>query len=74
LLTEAFRERNLADFMHALEFLNADPGQVIEENGPSLFQKVLTTPNSADFIRLCIDSGADCYTVSEDCKLRRTER
>ncbi|KAG5672162.1 hypothetical protein PVAND_002315 [Polypedilum vanderplanki] len=67
-LTIAFRERNLADFMHALEFLNGNPNQIIEENGPSLFQKILTTPNSADYIRLCIENGADCYTRASNKK------
>jgi hypothetical protein len=51
--------------MHALEFLDADPNQAVEENGPSLFQKILTTPNSADFIRLCTESGGDRYAVSK---------
>lgn len=54
--------------MQSLEFLNADSNQVSgddDDAGHTLFQKILMTPNSAEYIRLCIENGADCYTVSQ---------
>lgn len=59
---EAFRRRDLGDFVYALEFLGADVNQP-EGTGLTIFQKVLRTPDSADFIRSCISNGADCYKV-----------
>lgn len=62
---DAFREKNLADFMCALEFLNGDINELIEgENGLSLFHKIILTPKSSDYIRMCIENDGDCYTVS----------
>jgi len=51
--------------MHALEFLDADANQAIDETGLTAFQKILRTPKSAEFIKLCIENGADCYAVSK---------
>jgi hypothetical protein len=62
---DAFRDKNLPDFMCALEILNADVNQVIEsEKGLSLFQKILLTPKYSEFIRTCIENGGDCYEVN----------
>lgn len=30
----------------------------------SIFEKILKTPKSAEFIRACIEHGADLYSVS----------
>lgn len=59
---EAFRERDLGDFIYALEFLNADINRA-DESGTTIFQTILKTPRSDAFIRSCISNGADCYTV-----------
>lgn len=65
---DSFREKNLADFMCALEFLNGDINQPLDgENGLSLFHKILLTPKSSEYIRMCIENGGDCYTVSNFC-------
>jgi hypothetical protein len=63
-LTEAFRRGDLGDFVYALEFLNADLNQQ-DESGLTIFQKILKTPNSADYIKNCINNDADCYSVSK---------
>lgn len=60
---EAFRERDLGDFIYALEFLNADVNRA-DESGVTIFQTILKTPRSAAFVRSSISNGADCYTVS----------
>lgn len=67
ILADAFRNGNLSNFMHALEILNADPNYILDDdtNGYTLFQNVLMTPNSAEYIRVCIENGADCYSVSK---------
>lgn len=49
--------------MYTLEFLNANPNHESDIAGRTLFQKILTTPNSAEYIRLCIENGAECYAV-----------
>lgn len=61
-LTDAFRQRNLGDFIYALEFLNADINQQ-EGSALTVFQNVLKTPQSADYIKSCISNGAECYKV-----------
>ena len=59
----AFKRRDLSDFIYALEFMGADVSHE-DETGLTIFQDILQTPNSADFIKGCIANGADCYTVS----------
>ncbi|XP_070490291.1 transient receptor potential cation channel protein painless-like [Chironomus tepperi] len=66
LLSNAFRDRNLSDFMYTLEFLNANPNHESDIAGRTLFQKILTKPNSAEYIRLCIENGAECYAKTAD--------
>lgn len=63
MLMDAFRRRDLGDFVYTLEFLGADVN-LVEDSGLTIFQTILKTPNSADFIRSCINNDADCYTVS----------
>lgn len=67
-LMEAFRERDLGDFIYALEFLNADVNRA-DEAGITIFQTILKTPRSAAFIQSCISNGADCYTVRRNNSL-----
>jgi hypothetical protein len=63
-LTDAFRRGDLGDFVYALEFLNADVNEK-DEAGTTIFEKILKTPNSADFIRNSISNGANSYQVSK---------
>lgn len=60
---EAFQQRDLGDFIIALEFMNADVNHA-SEAGFTVFHDILKTPRSADFIKNCISNGADCYAVS----------
>lgn len=59
---DAFQKRDLEDFIYALEFLNADVNKQ-ENSDLTVFQKILRTPNTTDYIEACIRNGADCYTV-----------
>lgn len=62
---EAFRNRDLGDFINALELLSADVNQK-DDSKLSIFHKILSTPQSADYIKICISNGADCYAVKID--------
>lgn len=62
-LVKAFRHRNFDDFVYALEFLNADVNQQ-QDSGLSVFQEILQTPSSAEYIKAAISNGADCYSVN----------
>lgn len=61
-LMEAFRRGDLGDFVYALEFFNANVNEV-KDAGLTIFQKILLTPNSGDYIKSCINNGADRYGV-----------
>lgn len=64
-LLEALTHRNISDFRYALEVMKCDPNLLDASSGLSVFQTVLQTPNSADLINLCINSGGDFYKVCE---------
>lgn len=66
-LISAFQRRNFDAFKYALEHLRADPNIIDHRLDMSIFEKILMTPNSSDFISLCIDNGADLYQVNS-CK------
>lgn len=57
--------------MYTLEFLNANINCESDTAGRTLFQKILATPNSPEYIRLCIENGADCYTVRSEIVLNK---
>lgn len=59
----AFYRRNVDGFKYALENLGADPcsRNDLREN-KTLFEEILSTANTAPFIHLCIDNGADLYS------------
>lgn len=63
-LWDSLMRRNIHDFRIALEERNFDLDQPDDSSGLSIFQTVLQTPNSVDFIQLCMDYGADLYAVS----------
>lgn len=56
------------DFKHALEHLKADPNAKDTITDMTIFEKVLMTPDSADYIKLCIDNGADLYAKNDTHK------
>jgi hypothetical protein len=62
-LLNAFEQRNLGKFQEALEVFQADPNQRIKESDQTIFELVLSTPSTANFIKLCIDNDADFYMV-----------
>jgi hypothetical protein len=62
-LITAFQRKNFDGFKYALEHLRADPNIIDTQLGKSIFEKILMTPKSSEFISLCIDNGADLYQV-----------
>lgn len=66
-LYNAFENRNLGKFTEALEVHEADPNFFIEAKGRTIFEIILSTPDSSNFIRKCIEHGADFYVVSDEC-------
>jgi hypothetical protein len=62
-LWDSLVRRNIHDFRNALEDQHCDPNLVDASSGLSVFQTVLQTPNSVEYIKLCMDHGADLYTV-----------
>ena len=61
-LMSAFRRGDLGDFIYALEFFKADVNEV-DDSGLTVFQRILQTPNSGEFIKSSVNNGADCYGV-----------
>lgn len=64
LLLDSLTHRNLSDFRYALEVMKCDPNLLDVSSGMSVFQSVLQTPKSADFIKLCISHGGNFYKVT----------
>lgn len=62
-LISAFQRKNLDAFRFGLESLHADPNAIDPRIDLTIFEKVLQTPDSSDYIILCIDNGADLYLV-----------
>lgn len=62
MLTESFARRDLGSFVYALEFLGADVNQQTD-SGLTIFHNVLSTPNAGEFVKACINNGADLYSV-----------
>ena len=62
-LLKAFENRNLGKFAELLEVYEADPNFFLQSKNRTIFELVLSTPNSSSFIRKCIDYGADFYVV-----------
>lgn len=64
LLVDTIESRHDHQFRYILETLKVNPDDKQKcFNGLSLFEKVLTTPQSKTFIDLCIQSGSDFYKV-----------
>lgn len=62
-LLGAFEQRNLGKFQEALEVFQADPNRFVKSKDKTIFEYILETPNSANFIKLCVENGADFYMV-----------
>lgn len=64
-LISAFQRRNVEAFKYALEHLRADSNLIDHRLDMTIFEKILMTPKSSEFISLCIDNGADLYQVNK---------
>lgn len=62
-LLEALINRRISDFRYALEVMKVDPNLLDVSSGISVFETVLQTPDSPEFITLCINHGANFYRV-----------
>jgi hypothetical protein len=62
-LLDSLAHRNIADFRYALEVMKCDPNLLDASSGLSVFQTVLQTPKSSEFIKLCINAGGNFYKV-----------
>lgn len=63
-LLGAFEQRNVGKFQEALEVYQADPNYFVQSKDRTIFEIILSTPKSSQFIKLCIENGADFYMVS----------
>lgn len=56
------RKRRRDDFRR--KYKTENPNCFLENENRTVFEKILRTPNSADEIKWCIESGANLYKVS----------
>lgn len=61
----AFMKKDIEAFRNALESRRADPNLVDPKIDMTIFEKVLMSPKSSEFIKACIEHGADLYQVRE---------
>lgn len=66
-LYSAFNERNFSKFIEELEVFETDPNFKIEAKDRTIFEHILSTPDSGAFIRVCLQHGADFNMVSRKC-------
>lgn len=64
-LLNAFEHRNLGKFQEALEVFQANPNYLVKSKDKTIFEIILETPSSSNFIKLCIENGADFYMVNK---------
>lgn len=64
-LLGAFEQRNFGKFQEYLEVYQADPNYFVETKDRTVFEIILSTPKSSNFIKLCIENGADFYMVND---------
>lgn len=69
-LLAAFEQGNVGKFQEALEVFQADPNRYVKTKDKTIFEYILETPNSAHFIKLCVENGADFYMVMTKIKHR----
>lgn len=70
-LISAFKRKNIDAFKYALEHLQANPNLIDPRFEKSVFEEILQTPQSSEFIILCIDNDADLYLVKETLNLSK---
>lgn len=68
----ALRKKNIKVFEWALDEIQDSDGNKSEIQS-TIFEKVLMTPNSSEFIEACIKKGADvdrvrCFEAASDCR------
>lgn len=73
-LLNAFEQRNLGKFQEALEVFQANPNFYVKDSDQTIFEIILSTPNSANFIKLCIENDADFYMVSVNQQLEQRSK
>ncbi|CRL06694.1 CLUMA_CG019590, isoform A [Clunio marinus] len=57
----AFEQRNFGKFQELLQVYLADPNYYIKEEEQTIFETILSSPNSENYIKLCIENGGDFY-------------
>lgn len=62
----AFMRKDIEAFRNVLNQRAADPNLVDPKLEMTIFEKILKTPKSREFIDACIKHGADLYQVSFD--------
>lgn len=66
-LLNAFKQRNMMKFQESLEIFKVNPNEKVKvHDDRSVFETILCTANSAQFIRLCLKNGADFYMVRNE--------
>jgi len=65
-LYTTFNEKNLGKFIEKLEVYGTDPNYKIEAKDYTIFEHILSTPGSKNFIKACVQHGADFNMVSID--------
>ena len=63
-LHKAFEEKSQEKFIEALEVFEVDPNATVDGESRTLFERILSTPDSAWYIKKCIEYGADFNVVS----------
>lgn len=63
-LMSAFMKKDIVAFRYALDNRKADPNLVDPKIDMTIFEKVLMTPKSAEYINACIEHEADLYEVN----------
>lgn len=63
-LLYAFQQHNLSKFKELLEVLKVNPNKrVTINNDRTIFETILSTANSAEYIKLCLKNDADFHMV-----------
>lgn len=63
-LWDSLIRRDIHDFRRTLEQEQCNPNLVDASSGLSVFQTALQTPDSVEFIKLCLEYRANLYVVS----------
>lgn len=72
-LYDAFRQGNIGKFQELLEVFKLDPNRQYGSNVKrSVFEKILSTAGSCEYIKLCLEYGADFYYVSSELSMCNT--